>query len=144
MRLASILDPLDRLKNWLRVRYPDILSDEAGLPTSFEVNCYAVEKIIHHRNSVRSIEAVGDKYVDESIPTRLDSDVAGELHEYRRLVVRIRDPLTTMAQRQAYHIRRHKISSLHLPPLTNIKVLAVARSEERRVGKECRGRWAQG
>src|SRR5437660_12249182 len=42
MRLASILNLLNRLKNWLRVRYPDILSDETGLPTSFEVNCYAV------------------------------------------------------------------------------------------------------
>src|SRR5206468_1997717 len=83
-------------------------------------------KIIHHRNRVRSIESVGDKYVDEPVLTGLDSDVAGELHEYGRLVVRIRDPLTAMAQRQAYHIRRHKISSLHLPPLTNVKVLAVA------------------
>src|SRR6266571_3738836 len=107
MRLASILDLLNRLKNWLRVRYPDILSDETGLPTSFEVNCYAVEKVIHHRNRVWSIESVGDKYVDESIPTRLDSDVMGELHEYGRLVVRVRNPLTTMAQRQAYHVRRH-------------------------------------
>src|SRR5438093_12180710 len=30
-----------------------------------------------------------------------------------------------MAQRQAYHVRRHKIGALCLPPLTNIKVLAI-------------------
>jgi hypothetical protein len=30
-----------------------------------------------------------------------------------------------MAQRQAYHVRRHEIGSFHFSPLANIKVLAV-------------------
>src|SRR5712691_8738077 len=102
VRLAAIPDLLDCLKDRLRVWYSDILSDKPGFPTAFEINCYAVEKIMHHRNSIRSIEPIRDEYIDESIPTRLDSDVMGELHEYGRLVVRVRNPLTTMAQRQAY------------------------------------------
>src|SRR5205807_1564230 len=105
-------------------RYSDILSDKARLRTPLEINSYAVEKIIHHRNRVRSIEPIRDEYVDEPVPTRLNPDVPCELHEYRRLVVSVRNPLTTMAQRQAHHVRRHEISSLHLPSLTDVKVLA--------------------
>src|SRR2546425_11429143 len=54
----------------------------------------------------------------------------GELHEYGRLVVRIRNPLTPMAQRQAYHLRRHEIGPLCFPPLTNVKVLAITYGEK--------------
>src|SRR5205807_7398616 len=128
--LPSIPNLLYRLENRLRVRYPDILSDKVRFSTAFEINSYAVEKIVHHRNRVRSIEPIRDEYVDEPVPARLDSDVMGELHEYSRLVVSVRNSLTTMAQRQAHHLRRHEISSLHLPPLTNVKVLAITYSEK--------------
>src|SRR3989442_12753919 len=56
--LASVPNPLYRLENRLRVRYPDILSDKVRFPTAFEVNRYAIEKIVHHRNGVWGIEAV--------------------------------------------------------------------------------------
>src|SRR2546425_10587102 len=49
----------------------------------------------------------------------------GELHEYGRLVVRVRNTLTTMAQREAYYMRGHQVCSFNLSPLANVKVLTV-------------------
>src|SRR2546426_2502741 len=126
VRLASVPDLLNRLENRLRIWYSDMLSDKARLRASFEIDCYAVEKIIHHSNSVRCIESVGDEDVDEPILTCLNPNVVGELHKDRRLVVSVSNPMTTMAQRQAHHIRRHQVCSLHLPPLANVMILAVA------------------
>ena|SRR5438445_3719053 len=97
MCLAPILDLLYRLKNWLRVRYSDVFSDKIRLCASFEINCYAVKKVVHHRDSIWCIEPVGDKYVDEPVLTSLDPDIPGELHKDRRLVVSVSNPLTTMA-----------------------------------------------
>src|SRR2546426_1191098 len=62
--LASVPNLLYRLENWLRIWYSDMLSDKARLRASFEIDCYAVEKIIHHRDSVRRIESIRNKYVD--------------------------------------------------------------------------------
>src|SRR2546427_6175660 len=56
--LASVPDLLYRLENWLRIRYSDVFSNKACLRTPLEINCYTIEKIIHHRNRVRSIESV--------------------------------------------------------------------------------------
>src|SRR5712692_1962865 len=88
--LASVPYLLYRLENRFRVRYSDMFSDKVRFSTSFEINRYAVEKIIHHRNSVGRIEPVGDEYVDEPIFTSFYPDVAGELHEYSGLVVSVR------------------------------------------------------
>src|SRR5712664_4373490 len=124
--LASVPYLLYRLVNRFRVRYSDMFSDKVRFSTAFEINGYAVEKIIHHRNSVGRIESIRDKYVDKPVFTCLDPDVARELHENSGLVVSVRNPLTPMAQRQADHVRRHKIGSFHFPSLTDVKVLAVA------------------
>src|SRR2546428_6529409 len=48
-----------------------------------------------------------------------------ELHEYSRLIVRIGETLTAMAQSQRRNLGWHHICSLHFPPLAYVEVLAV-------------------
>src|SRR5713101_5614224 len=125
VRLSPVLDLLYRLENWLRVRYSDVFSDKVRLCASFEINCYAVEKVVHHRDGVWSVESVGDEDVDEPVLPCLNPDVTGELHKDRRLVVSVSNALTTMAQRQADNVGRHEVCSFHFSPLADVKVLAV-------------------
>src|SRR6266571_1177985 len=97
VRLASVPDLLYRLENWLRIRYSDILSDKTGFRAALEIDGYAIEKIIHQRNRIWSIESIGDEYVDEPVLTCFNPDISGELHENRWLIIRIRQTLTAMA-----------------------------------------------
>src|SRR2546426_7744779 len=48
-----------------------------------------------------------------------------ELHEYRRLIIRIRKTLTTMTHSQRRDLRRHHVRPFDLPSLADVKVLAI-------------------
>src|SRR6267378_1503403 len=65
--LTPVLDLLYRLENWLCVRYSDVFSDKVRLCASFEIDRYAVKKVVHHRHCVGCIESIGDEDVDEPV-----------------------------------------------------------------------------
>src|SRR5207253_8116903 len=74
---------------------------------------------------VRSIVAVRDEDIDQAIPSRLNPDIVRKLHEYCRLIIRIRETLTAMTQGQCGNFGWHHIRTFHLPPLAYVKVLTV-------------------
>src|SRR5205807_3314613 len=78
-----------------------------------------------HTVRVGSIVTVRDEDVDQAIPPRLNTHIVRELHEYRRLIIRIRKTLTTMTHSQARNLRRHHVRPLNLTPLAYVEVLAV-------------------
>src|SRR5216683_7595931 len=123
--LGLVLDLQYRLEDRFSIRDSDVFSHKIRFSVTLEVDRNTIQKIIHHSDRVGSIVAVRDEDVDQSVPPRLNANIVRELHEYRRLIVRVGKTLTTVANSQCRNLRGHHIRPLHFPPLTDVKVLAV-------------------
>src|SRR5947208_10426531 len=123
--LGLVLDLQNSLEDRVSVRNPDVFPDKTCLSVPLEVNRNTVQEIIHHSYRVRSIVAVRDEDIDQAIPSRLNPDIVRKLHEYCRLIIRIRETLTAMTQGQCGNFGWHHIRTFHLPPLAYVKVLTV-------------------
>src|SRR6266849_2679474 len=96
--LGPVLDLQYSLEDGFGVCDSDVFSDEICFGVALEINRDTIQKIIHHSHRVGRIVSVRDEDVDQSIPPCLDAYIVGEFHEYRRLIVRVRETLTAMTQ----------------------------------------------
>src|SRR6267143_1995451 len=111
MDLGLVLDLQYRLEDRFSIRDSDVFSHKIRFSVTLEVDRNTIQKIIHHPDRIGSIVAVRDEDIDQSVPPRLDAHIVSELHEYRRLIVCIREALTTVAHSQGRNLRRHHIRS---------------------------------
>ena len=72
--------------------------------------------------------------------TAHSKQVLGDMHTPVSIYLKVRDmyPQSALMESSDYHAGENSLSFIALCPLASIGV----RSEERRVGKECRSRWS--
>src|SRR3989454_741008 len=115
----------ERLEDRIRVRDVDVLPDEVRLAGSFEVYRDAVEELRHFGDGLRGVVTVRHEDVQQACLASHHSDVSCEFDEDGRLVVGVREALTSLLQGHADDVLWLDLNDFDLAALGDVCVLAV-------------------